>query len=108
MMMIMVMTKIPGTLVYNFNLCCVDVIAPSTDNLLTLDLIFDAVPYSSLIMIIRIIIIIIMIIIITIMIIPVNILLIRETWSFGGMIKEIILVPFPIIININISIKIDI
>ena len=39
--------------------------------LLTLLLIFDAVPYSSA-----------------------SILLIRDTWSFGGIISEIILVPF--------------
>lgn len=57
--------------VYNFNLCCTDVIAPSTDNLFTLDFMFDAVPNSSA-----------------------NILLTRDIWSFGGIIKDIILVPF--------------
>jgi hypothetical protein len=34
-------------LVYSFNRCCVEVIAPSTDSLFTLDLMFEAVPYSS-------------------------------------------------------------
>lgn len=34
-------------LVYNFSLCCTDVIAPNTDNLFTRDLMFDAVPNSS-------------------------------------------------------------
>ena len=35
------------TFVNNFSRCWTDVIAPRTDNLLTLDLIFEAVPYSS-------------------------------------------------------------
>ena len=46
-------------------------IAPSTDSLFTLLLILDAVPYSSA-----------------------NIRLIRDIWSFGGMMREIMLVPF--------------
>lgn len=58
-------------LVYNFNLCCTDVMAPNTDKRLTRDLIFDAVPNSSA-----------------------SILLTREIWSLGGIIKDIILVPF--------------
>src|SRR5437763_13897343 len=33
--------------VYNFNLCCVEVIAANTDKRLTRDLMLDAVPYSS-------------------------------------------------------------
>ena len=36
-----------GTLLYNFNLCWVDVIAPRTESRFTRDLIFEAVPYSS-------------------------------------------------------------
>jgi hypothetical protein len=36
-----------GTLLNSFSFCCVEVIAPKTDNRLTLDLIFEAVPYSS-------------------------------------------------------------
>ncbi|KYQ52217.1 hypothetical protein ALC60_08832, partial [Trachymyrmex zeteki] len=52
-------------------LCCTDVIAPKTDNLFTRDLMFDAVPNSSA-----------------------SILLTLDIWSFGGMINEIILVPF--------------
>lgn len=46
-------------------------IAPKTDNLFTRDLMFDAVPNSSA-----------------------SILLTLDIWSFGGMINEIILVPF--------------
>ena len=57
--------------VYSFSLCCTDVIAPKTDNLFTRDLMFDAVPNSSA-----------------------SILLTLDIWSFGGMINEIILVPF--------------
>ncbi|KYN13368.1 hypothetical protein ALC57_14381, partial [Trachymyrmex cornetzi] len=53
------------------SLCCTDVIAPKTDNLFTRDLMFDAVPNSSA-----------------------SILLTLDIWSFGGMINEIILVPF--------------
>lgn len=45
--------------------------APNTDNRLTRDLMLEAVPNSSA-----------------------NILLTLEIWSFGGIIKEIILVPF--------------
>ena len=51
--------------------CWTEVIAPSTDSLLTRDLILEAVPYSSA-----------------------SSLLTRAIWSFGGMIREIILVPF--------------
>ena len=58
-------------LAYSFNLCCTDVMAPSTDSLFTRDLILEAVPNSSA-----------------------NILLIREIWSLGGMMSEIIDVPF--------------
>ena len=58
-------------LVYNFNRCCTEVIAPSTDNLFTRDLMLDAVPNSSA-----------------------NILLTLDIWSFGGIIREIMLVPF--------------
>ena len=58
-------------LLYNFNLCCTEVMAPSTDSLLTLLLMFDAVPNSSA-----------------------NILDTRDIWSFGGMISDIMLVPF--------------
>ena len=57
-------------LLYNFNLCCTDVIAPNTDNLLTRLLIFEAVPNSSA-----------------------NIFETRGIWSFGGMMREIMLVP---------------
>jgi len=46
------------------------VIAPRTDSLLTRLLMFEAVPYSSA-----------------------SIRLIRAIWSFGGMIREIMLVP---------------
>ena len=35
-----------GTRLYSFSLCCVLVIAASTDSLFTRDLMFDAVPYS--------------------------------------------------------------
>lgn len=58
-------------LVYNFSRCWTDVIAPSTDNLLTRDFMFEAVPNSSA-----------------------SILLTLEIWSFGGIIREIMLVPF--------------
>jgi len=50
----------------------VDVIAPRTERRLTRDLILDAVPYSSE-----------------------SILLTREIWSPGGMMREIMDVPFP-------------
>lgn len=46
-------------------------IAPSTERRFTRDLMFDAVPNSSA-----------------------SILLTREIWSLGGMMREIILVPF--------------
>jgi len=46
--------------------------APKTDSRLTRDLMLDAVPYSSD-----------------------NILFTREIWSPGGMMREIIEVPFP-------------
>merc|ERR1719411_315112 len=64
-----------GTLVYSLRRCCTDVIAPSTDSLLTLDLMLEAVPYSSA-----------------------NILDTREmhAWSPGGMIREIMEVPLPL------------
>lgn len=69
---------IPGTgittnppLVYNLSLCCTDVMADNTDSLLTRDLMLDAVPNSSA-----------------------NILLTLAIWSFGGMINDIIDVPF--------------
>ena len=58
-------------LVISFNLLCTDVMASSTDSLFTRDLILEAFPISSA-----------------------NILLIREIWSLGGMISEIIDVPF--------------
>ena len=83
-----------GTFVYNFKRCCTDVIAPEkwfheknnykvkswqpwwllpkTDNLLTLDLMLEAVPYSSA-----------------------NILLTRLIWSPGGIMREIMEVPLP-------------
>ena len=35
------------TLLYNFNLCCAEVMALRTDNRFTRDLMLDAVPYSS-------------------------------------------------------------
>lgn len=35
------------TLVYSFRRCCADVMADSTDSLLTRDLMLEAVPYSS-------------------------------------------------------------
>ena len=57
----------------SFRRCCTDVIAPKTDNLLTLDLMLEAVPYSSA-----------------------NILLTRLIWSPGGIIRDIIDVPFPL------------
>ena len=60
-----------GTRLYNFNLCWVDVIAPKTESLLTRDLMFDAVPYSSA-----------------------SSFCTRGIWSLGGMMREIILVPF--------------
>ena len=58
-------------LLYNFSLCCTDVMAPSTDNLLTRLLILEAVPNSSA-----------------------NIFATRAIWSLGGMMSEIMLVPF--------------
>ena len=60
-----------GTRLYNFNLCWVDVMAPKTESLLTRDLMFDAVPYSSA-----------------------SSFCTRGIWSLGGMMREIILVPF--------------
>jgi hypothetical protein len=36
-----------GTLLYNFNLCCVEVMAPNTESLFTLLLMLAAVPNSS-------------------------------------------------------------
>lgn len=57
-------------MLYSFSLCCTEVMAPSTESLLTLLLMFDAVPNSSA-----------------------NILATLDIWSFGGMINEIILVP---------------
>src|SRR5271170_1964484 len=60
-----------GTRLYNFNLCWVDVMAPKTDSLFTRDLIFDAVPYSSA-----------------------SSFCTRGIWSLGGMMREIMLVPF--------------
>jgi len=50
----------------------VDVIAPRTERRLTRDLMLDAVPYSSE-----------------------SILLTREIWSPGGIMREIMEVPFP-------------
>ena len=61
-----------GTRLYSFNLVCAEPIAFSTDNLFTRDLMFDAVPISS-----------------------VSILFTKFTWPFGGMTREIIEVPFP-------------
>ena len=61
-----------GHLLYSLRRCCVLVMAERTDNLLTRDLILEAVPYSSE-----------------------SILLTREIWSPGGMINEIMEVPFP-------------
>lgn len=49
-----------------------DVIAPRTERRLTRDLMLDAVPYSSE-----------------------SILLTREIWSPGGIMREIMEVPFP-------------
>ena len=57
-------------LLYSFSLCCTEVMAPSTESLLTLLLMLEAVPNSSA-----------------------NILATLEIWSLGGMISEIILVP---------------
>lgn len=57
-------------LLYNFSLCCTEVMAPSTESLLTRLLMLEAVPNSSA-----------------------NILATLDIWSLGGMISEIILVP---------------
>lgn len=67
-------------LVYNLRRCWTDVIAPSTESLLTLDLMLEAVPNSSA-----------------------NILLTREIWSLGGIINEIMLVPFLRTTNLNLD-----
>ena len=61
------------TFVYSFSLCCTEVIAPRTLNRFTLDLMLDAVPYSSA-----------------------SILDTLEIWSPGGMISEIMEVPLPL------------
>ena len=61
-----------GTLLYSFSLCMVLVMAPSTLCLLTLLLMLDAVPISSL-----------------------SILLTLLTWSLGGTMRLIIDVPLP-------------
>ena len=66
-------------LLYSLSLCCTDVMAPRTDNLLTLLLMFEAVPNSSA-----------------------NIFATREIWSFGGMMSEIMLVPFLKIVYISL------
>lgn len=57
-------------LLYSFSLCCTEVMAPSTESLLTRLLMLEAVPNSSA-----------------------NILATLDIWSLGGMISEIILVP---------------
>ena len=61
-----------GTRLYNFNLVCAEPMAFNTDNRFTRDLMFEAVPISS-----------------------VNILFTKFTCPFGGMTREIIEVPFP-------------
>lgn len=57
-------------LLYSFSLCCTEVMAPSTESLLTRLLMLEAVPNSSA-----------------------NILATLDIWSLGGIISEIILVP---------------
>ena len=81
-----------GVLLYVFNLFCVDTIAVNTLSLLTLLLIFVAVPYSSI-----------------------NNLFILDNCSLDGILREIILVPFHLaslscfnnffILKISISLK---
>merc|ERR1719210_1013520 len=66
------MRPLGGVRVYIFSRCCVEVMAPSTDKRFTRDLIHEAVPYSS-----------------------VSILLILLISSLGGMMSEIIDVPAP-------------
>ena len=61
-----------GTLLYSFKRCCAEPIASSTDCRLTRDLMFVAVPISSI-----------------------NIFCTRFTCPFGGITSEIIDVPFP-------------
>jgi hypothetical protein len=62
-----------GTLLYNFKRVCALPIAFKTDSLFTLDLMFEAVPISS-----------------------VNILFTNGICPFGGMTNDIIDVPFPL------------
>ena len=64
------LVKLFAPLLYSFSRCCTEVMAPSTDSLLTRLLMLDAVPNSSA-----------------------NILLTRAIWSLGGMMREIMLVP---------------